>query len=521
MDARSYQPHSRMHHTSPPLLSLLLAFLSIATAASAATNRTIDDQQGDSVTGAVPSYSPVEAWSQGSTCDGCYVQLDTAHTFDGTWHDSTHTPGDPEPRVITAQFTGTAVYVYNVLANYVEYTTTLTSLNFTLDGDLIGSFIHIPTNSTSFQYDVPVFVKTGLSNTSHTIVITAGGDINSSLVLFDYIVYTFEEGEPSSTTAASATGTQTSTGASASASSDTAQRSSSISVAAVAGGVAGGVAAVLIAVALFFLFCRRHRRHLALMTIDGDEKPEEYGRSQGGELLRDEPPRMHTTQSGSGSGLNLVLSAEPSTYHPIPSQPSLRSSTAEAVSMLSTGMDPLAPLRRIPSNVPRSPGLSTLYDSRSPLGTSPSTTGRLDGSILLETLAPTSELGSATPHSHGHSPWSSISATATLPPAESSSQSQRALSAASQGLPIASVYPNEKAQVVLDHMGRITMIPPLQTAEIARPRAQSPGTESAVTGISTLRDQVAVLQQEIERIREQQELQRLLDGEAPPQYVEA
>ena len=52
-------------------------------------------------------------------------------------------------------------------------------------------------------------------------------------------------------------------------------------------------------------------------------------------------------------------------------------------------------------------------------------------------------------------------------------------------------------------------------------RARSPGAASAATGVSTLRDQVAMLQEEIERLREQQELQRLLDGEAPPQYVEA
>ncbi|KAI0354713.1 hypothetical protein OH77DRAFT_1404809, partial [Trametes cingulata] len=157
---------------------------------SLSVNRTIDDEKGDSVSGVVPSYSPIGSWSQGSTCEGCFIHLDPSQTFDGTWHDSTHTPGDPEPRVITAHFTGTAVYVYNVLANTVPFTTTYTNIVFTLDGTSAGSFVHVPTDSTDFQYDVPVFARDGLPNTDHTIVIEATGDTNSSLVLFDYIVYT-------------------------------------------------------------------------------------------------------------------------------------------------------------------------------------------------------------------------------------------------------------------------------------------------------------------------------------------
>ncbi|KAI0326739.1 hypothetical protein GY45DRAFT_1258403, partial [Cubamyces sp. BRFM 1775] len=170
---------------------ILLLFLALCCAVfPLATNRTIDDENGDSVTGIVPSYSPIASWSQGSTCTGCYIHLDPSQAFDGTWHDATHTPGDPEPRVITAQFTGTAVYVYNVLANTVQYTTTLTNITFTLDGASAGQYVHIPTDSTDFQYDVPVFVKENLANTDHTIIIEATGDTNSSLVLFDYIVYT-------------------------------------------------------------------------------------------------------------------------------------------------------------------------------------------------------------------------------------------------------------------------------------------------------------------------------------------
>ncbi|KAI9066502.1 hypothetical protein FKP32DRAFT_372867 [Trametes sanguinea] len=178
--------------------SLTYLFAVCRAVSSLSVNRTIDDEKGDSVTGVVPSYSPVGSWSQGSTCSGCFIHLDTSQTFQGTWHDTTHTPGDPEPRIITAQFTGTAVYVYNVLANTVLYTTTFTSITFTLDGQNVGQFVHVPTASTDFQYDVPVFASDSLPNGDHTLVIEANGATNSSLVLFDYIVYTFED-DPTTT----------------------------------------------------------------------------------------------------------------------------------------------------------------------------------------------------------------------------------------------------------------------------------------------------------------------------------
>jgi hypothetical protein len=47
-------------------------------------NVTIDDQNGDSVTGAVPSYSPGNKWQQGSQCPGCFAQPDPQQTFDGS-----------------------------------------------------------------------------------------------------------------------------------------------------------------------------------------------------------------------------------------------------------------------------------------------------------------------------------------------------------------------------------------------------------------------------------------------------
>ncbi|KAI0800516.1 hypothetical protein C8Q74DRAFT_421266 [Fomes fomentarius] len=118
-------------------LATILFFLTGCHALS--MNRTIDDEYGDSVTGLVPQYSPPGAWHQGSTCGGCFVHLDPSQVLNGTWHDATHNAGQPEPRSITMRFNGTAVYVYNVLANQVSFADTLTNLTFALDGHQVGT----------------------------------------------------------------------------------------------------------------------------------------------------------------------------------------------------------------------------------------------------------------------------------------------------------------------------------------------------------------------------------------------
>ncbi|THH14621.1 hypothetical protein EW146_g5741 [Bondarzewia mesenterica] len=166
-------------------------FLALPAIAHAAfINRTIDDQYGDEKTGLLPSYSPVAGWSQGANCAGCLAQPLASNAYRNTWHDSTHTPGDAEARTIVMSFNGTAVYTYCILANNVPYATTLTNLSFNVDGSDVGTFVHVPTNSTDYIYDFPVYVNENLSSALHQLIISATGDTKSSLVLFDYMVYT-------------------------------------------------------------------------------------------------------------------------------------------------------------------------------------------------------------------------------------------------------------------------------------------------------------------------------------------
>ncbi|KAH9914657.1 uncharacterized protein BXZ73DRAFT_21365, partial [Epithele typhae] len=154
-------------------------------------NRTIDDQKGDSSTGAVPVYTPGDAWADGQTCTGCALtsHIIKASVFDGTWHDSTYHPGDP-PRTISASFNGSAVYVFATLANNFGGITTFTNYTFYIDGGLVGQTVRAPASTADFIYRFPVYINTSLSNTPHNITIIGGGGPNATLILFDYIAYT-------------------------------------------------------------------------------------------------------------------------------------------------------------------------------------------------------------------------------------------------------------------------------------------------------------------------------------------
>jgi hypothetical protein len=170
------------------------------------SNITVDDENGDEVTGAKPSFSPNDAWLQGAGCNGCAATPSLAFAFDRTWHDATYILGigDPEPRVMSYTFSGayrfhlanrsylsktlgTAIYVYCILANTIPtQSVSGTHLTFTLDGQNAGDFVHTPDNTTNYLYNVPVYANPSLSNGQHSFTFEM---VNPSLVLFDYLVY--------------------------------------------------------------------------------------------------------------------------------------------------------------------------------------------------------------------------------------------------------------------------------------------------------------------------------------------
>ncbi|KAF8186910.1 hypothetical protein K438DRAFT_1595870 [Mycena galopus ATCC 62051] len=153
---------------------------------AAFSNRTIDDTNGDPITGFLPVYAPEAQWNVGQNCSGCLVQPDVGQLFDYTWHDTTQ-GASGVPSSVTLNFTGTAIYLFSVVPNTIPFATTLVNLNFTLDGAPIGTYTHVPDDSSNILYSVPVLSSQNLTNGAHTLVAETAGN---SVFLFDYAMYT-------------------------------------------------------------------------------------------------------------------------------------------------------------------------------------------------------------------------------------------------------------------------------------------------------------------------------------------
>ena len=164
-------------------------------AARTVFNVTIDDKYGDQNTGIVPLYYPPAMWAQGPDCTTCALNstyVEPGQVMNSSWHDSTYHRGQ-EVRVITIDFVGTAVYVYNIIVNHppLPEVTVFTNLTFLIDGITVGNYTHSPQpNASPVQYDVLVYSNPTLENKKHTLQIQSGGGSHDALVLFDYIQYT-------------------------------------------------------------------------------------------------------------------------------------------------------------------------------------------------------------------------------------------------------------------------------------------------------------------------------------------
>lgn len=83
-----------------------------------------------------------------------------------------------------ASFTGTAIYLLNILANGY-----LTDVNITLDGEFASRFTHSSTIDEPYEYNTIVFSQTGLPYGEHSVGMSASGP-DDITVLFDYAIYT-------------------------------------------------------------------------------------------------------------------------------------------------------------------------------------------------------------------------------------------------------------------------------------------------------------------------------------------
>ncbi|KAJ7483814.1 hypothetical protein B0H11DRAFT_1914677 [Mycena galericulata] len=235
----------------PSLLAIHALSWHVQTCISTVSNRTIDDFYGDSVTGVVPSYDPSGVWN-------------AVVVFDDTWHDTTSLNATDPPSV-TIQFTGTAIYLFGIVPNTVPFADTIVDLTFVLDGAFLGSYTHTPDTSTTILYSVLMLSSSGLSNKTHTLLAQT-----AALFIFDYAIYTFDDGvSENSTTISSAGITPSSTTSSASASSNqtgTKGAKSHFPVAVVVGSICGAAAGALLVFAL--LWCRRRRKNQSVPPVN-------------------------------------------------------------------------------------------------------------------------------------------------------------------------------------------------------------------------------------------------------------
>ncbi|KAH9829641.1 uncharacterized protein C8Q71DRAFT_395696 [Rhodofomes roseus] len=195
---RSLLRHSFTYILLGHHLMLLLFLVGIPRIVQAgATNRTIDDQYGDSVTKALPKYGnpPSADWNYGPNCSSCSLTPDPDKMFRNSWHDNTMSASASSANTISVSFNGTAVWVYCVTSQKANSTAMITGTNiqFELDGEKVNSpYDYASTNqqatTSDFNYNVVVYSNKLLANKEHTLVMTMQP---SSWIAFDWLQYTY------------------------------------------------------------------------------------------------------------------------------------------------------------------------------------------------------------------------------------------------------------------------------------------------------------------------------------------
>ncbi|KAJ6519372.1 hypothetical protein C8R45DRAFT_918412 [Mycena sanguinolenta] len=178
-----------------PLFSFFALFLCFLNC-YASVNVTIDDTNGDSLTGALVTYSPAKAWTESgpSPCTlSCPPTTPNVEDMnDWTYHNSTFSPNSGEfpnvPLTATVQFNGSAVYVYCALSRSPNANSDMT---FFLDGVVVGQFIKTSVGSAGFDYSVLVYANSSIPSGPHTLTLQNGQQNGvESVMILDSIVYT-------------------------------------------------------------------------------------------------------------------------------------------------------------------------------------------------------------------------------------------------------------------------------------------------------------------------------------------
>jgi len=165
---------------------------------------------------------------------------------------------------VELQFTGTAIYVFFILANdQGEGITTTTNCDFILDGRADGKFRHTPTTSPDLEYNALAYSNTALSNTAHNLTFETTGIERDIYLNFDYAVYTFDDRDGVGSTTSPST-PSTSSPSQPTSGSATSPRP----VGAIVGGAVGAAVGLLALGLCIFLFWRYRRRRAISLGLD-------------------------------------------------------------------------------------------------------------------------------------------------------------------------------------------------------------------------------------------------------------
>ncbi|KAI5117138.1 hypothetical protein M0805_008257 [Coniferiporia weirii] len=296
-------------------LSILL-FSCVLISRGVVVNVTVDDQFGDERTNALPQFTS-SGWSQGSTCTGCAVKPNVSQAYLGTWHDATLDAGEAGERTFSVGFTGMAVYAFFIVPDTIPNPgiTILANMSITLDGEFVGNFVRSPTNQTDFLYNFTGYVNESLADAAHQISFSANAQVSSSLILFDYLVYTTNIDDTLSSSGSGQFPAPTLDKNSTPSSPPPSSIKHPVPVGAVIGGALGGVAFCVLLAILLCYFRRRRlinaqdpaslEAHPVVFVLYNQESPvpgvEETSRRSGGD------PRENRREAGrnrEGAGKN-------------------------------------------------------------------------------------------------------------------------------------------------------------------------------------------------------------------------
>ncbi|PSS37780.1 hypothetical protein PHLCEN_2v381 [Hermanssonia centrifuga] len=184
-------------YSTTALLSLILAVVFLADLVVATlVNITVDDSDTQAIT-----YIPTTAhWASSSPNQPCNSCLEHPTNASGqTWHDATYNSTNPLQNITqtaTFIFDGSAIYVFGIISHNHNNTVRDMDIFFYIDDHMVGNFKDSPPANPDggivYDYNVVLYANPSISQPGSHNFTLQNGQIggSSSLILFDYIIYT-------------------------------------------------------------------------------------------------------------------------------------------------------------------------------------------------------------------------------------------------------------------------------------------------------------------------------------------